>query len=118
MVSSPSNNLSIFQQLTSSQEVESIADVALVADKQQATFLIRSGLSFGQFLGRNLLSIRNSTTNNDRVVMVQVTSRSHLTGMCRKGTFVVLSDGMVIEVVGRMQTRVGVIVRRLINGSS
>jgi hypothetical protein len=88
-----------FQVLTGSQEVVSVSDIALVADKQKPTLLIFSRLPIGRFFCCNFFAIRNATTPNDSMVMIHVTTWSHLAGVGSKRTLFVLINGVVIEVV-------------------
>jgi hypothetical protein len=85
--------------LTGSQEVESISDIALVAREQKPAFVNFTGLPSSLFFGRDFVAKRNATTNNDGMVVIQVSSGSHLASVCRKGTLVVLFNGLIIEVV-------------------
>lgn len=87
------------QVLTGSQEVESVSDVALVTREQKPTFIIFRRLPIGHFFGRDFVAIRNATTNNDGMVVIQVSSWSHLAGVSRERTLVVLFNRVVIEVV-------------------
>jgi hypothetical protein len=88
------------QELTGSQEIESISDVALVADEQESTLLVLGRLLRSLLRGRHIFTIRNSTTDNDSVVVLQVGTGSHLTDVSREWTLLVLFDGLEIEVVG------------------
>ena len=85
--------------LTGSQEVVSVSDITLVADKQKSTLLIYSRHPIGRFFCCNFLTIWNATTPNHGMVVIHVSTWSHLASVSSKGTLLVLINRVVIEVV-------------------
>jgi hypothetical protein len=87
--------------LTSSQEVEAVAEIALVASKQQSAITDRrlQGLLFRA----DLRSVGDTAADDDSMVVREIGPGSHLAGVGRKGTLVVRLAGFIVEVVGFVQ---------------
>jgi hypothetical protein len=102
--------------LTSSQEIESVTKIALVASEEQSAIFARRLRRFLRLA--DLRSVRDAATDDDRVVVTEIGSGPHLAGVCREGTLVVRLARLVVEVVGLVQCGVIIVVRVLVDGCS
>jgi hypothetical protein len=102
--------------LTGSQEIESIAQIALVASKEKSTIFGR--LLHGFLCLADLGSVRDAAADDHSVVVFEIGSGPHLASVGSEWTLVVLLAGLVVEVVGVVQRVVIVVVWVLVNGCS
>lgn len=100
------------------KEVESVADVTLVAHEHQAALVLIIRLLCGLFFRRHFASVGDATTDDNRVIVFQVAAGPHLADMSCKGASVVLVGGVEVKVVGSEKACVFVVVRVLVDGGS
>lgn len=100
------------------QEVESVADVTLVAHEHQAALVLVRRLLCGLFFRRHFVSVGDTTTDDNRVIVVQVAAGPHLADVSCKGASFVLVDRVEVKVVGSEKAWVFVVVRVLVDGGS
>jgi hypothetical protein len=104
------------RKLTSSQKVEAVAEIALVASKQKSAITDRR--LHGFLVRADLRSVRDTAADDDSVVVFEIGPGPHLAGVGREGTFVMRLAGLVVEVVGLVQRGVIVVVRVFVDRSS